>query len=292
MVFFWEKWLRQKSYGWSIINILWSYSLIFILVSVVGASIFFSRKYGVGYFDDLVWNAYWNQNTIVVQTVNYFFWLLIVLMTLIGLLVNDKYGPGVFVSFILGRYFHPKREERIFMFLDIRGSTAIAERLGEIKYFNFLKDLFRDLTPGILDAKGEIYQYVGDEIVISWQRDVGVSKSNCIKCFQNIQQILASKTAYYQEQYQGAVPELKAGLHAGYVMVGELGIVKREIAYSGDVLNTTARIQSKCNEMGVNILLSKYLLDKIKSVPESFQLTPVGELNLRGKKQPVMLYTL
>lgn len=79
------------------------------------------------------------------------------MITLIILQVNDKYEPGVFSSFLLGQYFQLKREERIFMFLDLRSSTTIAEKLGEIRYFNFIKDVFRDVTPSIINSKGEIY---------------------------------------------------------------------------------------------------------------------------------------
>ena len=100
--------------------------------------------------------------------------------TLIMLMVNDKYGPGVFVDFLLGKYFKPRREERIFMFLDLRSSTTIAERLGEEKYFSFIKDVFKDATPSILDSRGEIYQYVGDEIVISWKMENGQKNANFI----------------------------------------------------------------------------------------------------------------
>lgn len=292
MVFFWEKWLRTKAYSRSLLNILWSYTLVYLVVSLIGNSTFHSEQLNVPYHHPVVWQNVWEDTTSIVQVANYIFWLLVVTLTLIGLQVNDKYGPGVFVSFLMGKYFHPRREERIFMFLDLRGSTSIAERLGESAYFNFLKELFRDITPGILNAKGEIYQYVGDEVVISWKNEVGAAKANCVQCYLNIQQILSERADYYQEHYGGEIPEFKAGLHSGYVMVGELGIVKREIAYSGDVLNTTARIQSKCNDLGVNILLSKHLIQELKSPPDSFQLTPVGELSLRGKQEAVMLYTL
>lgn len=292
MVFVWENWLRNKSYSWSILNILWSFTLIYILVALIGSSTFHSNALRVSIFHPEVQQAVWEDITSVVQLTNYVFWMVVVILTLIALQVNDKYGPGRFISFVRGKYFHPKREDRIFMFLDLRGSTSIAERLGENKYFNFLKELFRDITPGILLSKGEIYQYVGDEIVISWNNETGTAKANCIQCFFNIQQILLDRIPYYQQKYQGEIPSFKAGLHSGHVMVGELGVVKREIAYSGDVLNTTARIQSKCNELGVDILLSKYLLDKLKSLPDSINLKPIGELELRGKQQAVMLYTI
>lgn len=104
-------------------------------------------------------------------------------MTLIILMVNDKYGPGVFKDFLLGRYFHPKKEERIFMFIDIRSATTIAEGIGEEKYFNFLKDFFRDITPAIIYTRGEIYQYVGDEMVVSWKLKNGLYKVNVLRCY-------------------------------------------------------------------------------------------------------------
>ena len=114
MVFFWEKWLRTKSYGWSIFSILWTYSLIFLLVSVTTAVLFHSQVMDLPVTNAAVWTAFWTYNTAISQVANYIFWLLVVVLTLIALQVNDKYGPGVFGSFLLGKYFHPKREERIF----------------------------------------------------------------------------------------------------------------------------------------------------------------------------------
>ena len=289
IVFVWSKWLRTKSYGQSLLGIFWSYTLIYVLVRVatefVGPGQSQPQSLGtsgiLGLPMDSINNIY-----------NYLFWLFVTLLTLIAMLVNDKYGPGVFLSFLMGKYFQPKREERIFMFLDLRASTSIAEKLGESQYFNFLKDVFRDATPAITKSKGEIYQYVGDEIVISWKKDLGFKQANCLQCFFDIQQGLLDKTSYYQESYENTVPEFKAGLHYGFVMVGEIGILKRDIAYSGDVLNTTARIQSKCNEIGVNILVSEYLVRSLSAISKIFDPKPIGEMALRGKQEAVMLYTV
>ncbi len=292
IVIFWETWLRTKPYGRALLNIAWSYSLIFIVVALISGWYFNVSQLDASLFSPEVWQAIWEQFITFEQFLLYLFWLSVVIVTLIALSVNDKYGPGVFKSFILGKYFHPTREERIFMFLDLRSSTTIAEKLGEEKYFNFLKDVFKDVTPAILDSKGEIYQYVGDEIVVCWKQDSGTQNANCVQCFFEIKKSLEAQEVYYSENYEGILPEFKAGLHFGAVMVGEIGVVKRDIAYSGDVLNTTARIQSKCNELGKDILLSQFLIDKLGPLPNPFKPTPLGEVELRGKQKSLQLFTV
>jgi len=291
VVFVWEKWLRTKSYGWALSSIFWSYLLVYFIVALISGLFFYSGLFDQSISDPKLWQYVITHILDIGELENFLYWLFILIGTLVILQVNDKYGPGVFASFLLGRYFHPKREERIFMFLDLRSSTTIAEKLGEVHYFNFIREVFRHATPSILYAKGEIYQYVGDEIVISWKTNKGIENANCIRCFFNIQSVLNKNLDYYNEKY-GVVPEFKSGLHYGNVMAGEIGVVKREIAYSGDVLNTTARIQAKCNELGVNILLSKFLLDKLNLRPDTFTPKLMGDIALRGKEQSLSLYTV
>lgn len=292
IVCFWENWLRTKPYGWSLLNIFWSYTILFFLVNIIDELFSPETQLNSSLIHSHSLTDILSMITSLSFIVNYLAWLTIVIFTLIVLLVNDKYGPGVFVSFLLGKYFHPKREERIFMFLDLRSATTIAEQLGESRYFNFLKDVFRDSTQDILKSKGEIYQYVGDEIIISWDKDMGILNANCLQCFFDIQQRLRDYAFYYRENYDGIIPEFKAGLHFGFVMVGEIGVVKRDIAYSGDVLNTAARIQSKCNELGVDILISKNLLIRLGALPIAFRPREIGEIDLRGKQHSLMLYTM
>jgi adenylate cyclase len=292
VVFYWQSWLRTMSYGKSLIHIFWTYTLIYMVVAFISGVYFNAAQMGLSILQPELIFIVFARLVAVENLQNYIFWMLIVIATLIALLVNDKYGPGVFLSFLLGKYFHPKREERIFMFLDLRGSTSIAEKLTEDRYFNFLKDAYKDATPAILNAKGEIYQYVGDEIVVSWKKESGSTNANSLRCFYDIRRCFSEKESYYRDKYDGLIPEFKAGLHYGFVMAGEIGIVKRDIAYSGDVLNTTSRIQAKCNDLKVNILISKYLLDSMESIPDIFKPTEVGKIMLRGKQESLMLYTL
>ena len=154
------------------------------------------------------------------------------------------------------------------MFLDMRSSTTIAEKLGNTAYFNLLASVFSDITPAIVRCKGEIYQYVGDEVVISWEIPSGVQDANCIRCYYAIQQELHALSETYQRKF-GIVPEFKAGIHHGSVTAGEVGRIKRDIVYSGDVLNTTSRIQEHCKKLGASLLISEQTFTLISPVPLS-----------------------
>lgn len=196
LVFIWEKWFRSKIYGTALIHMFFSYIIVYLLVVIPQGFFFHSKEFGLSFFDPQVREEVLFSLFEISSLSSFVIWLVIVLGTLIILQVNDKYGPGVFRSFLLGKYFHPTREERIFMFLDLRSSTTIAERLGEVRYFNFIKDVFKDATSPIIYAKGEIYQYVGDEIVISWKLDNGIRDANCINCFFEIQSKLLQRSEY------------------------------------------------------------------------------------------------
>jgi len=291
LVFGWEKWLRSRPYGWTIRNFFITYTIVFFLVAIFSSIPFQMELYDYSLIDSGLWVKalkYIGQPRLLIP---YVFWLVISVMTLIAFLVNDKYGPGVFKKFLLGKYFNPTREERIFMFLDLKSSTTIAEELGERKYFNFIKDVFKEITPSILNNKGEIYQYVGDEVVISWSIKEGIENHNCINCFFDIKSQLKKLDGNFQKVYQIS-PILKAGLHFGNVMAGEVGVVKRDIAYSGDVLNTASRIQNKCNELKEDILLSSQLYQLFQKKSGSFSFNEIGEINLKGKKEKVNIFTV
>jgi DNA-binding response OmpR family regulator len=184
----------------------------------------------------------------------------------------------------------PKEEVRIFMFLDMKSSTTIAEKLGHVKYYNLLNDFFYDVSEPILQSKGEIYQYVGDEIVVSWLLGDGLQNMNCIECFFKIVEAIKNFAEKYENHY-GLVPEFKAGLHYGNVTTGEIGVEKRETVYTGDVLNTTSRIQELCNSYNEKLLISKTLLDHL-SIHDKYKINKLGEITLRGRKNTEILFSI
>ena len=204
--------------------------------------------------------------------------------------IKEYIGSRLLYNFILGRYHQPNQEIRIFMFLDMKSSTTIAENMGHAQYFQLIKAYYADMTNPILETDGEIYQYVGDEIVVSWPETKGLYKSNCIECFRKIENELLQKSNTYMKKF-GLVPSFKAGFHIGEVTTGEIGIIKKDIIYTGDVLNTTARIQAECNNYNAKVLISNDLLKKLPKENE-FSFTNIGKLTLRGKSEEIKLYSV
>ncbi|MEO8513000.1 MAG: adenylate/guanylate cyclase domain-containing protein [Ignavibacteria bacterium] len=203
---------------------------------------------------------------------------------------DKKFGPGVMLKLFSGRYYHPVIEERIFMFLDLKSSTSIAERLGHIKYSRLVQDCFYDVTDIVEKYHAEIYQYVGDEIVLTWETEKGIENENCIWFFFEFQKKLAKNSERYTEYYN-VVPEFKAGINCGSVTVCEIGEIKKDIAYHGDVLNTASRIQGLCNTYNKEVLISEMLNKKVPK-EKFFKRELIGEILLRGKEAPVGVYSL
>ena len=177
------------------------------------------------------------------------------------------------------------------MFLDLKDSTPYAEKLGHIKFSQLIQDCFHDLNLIVPDFKAEIYQYVGDEAILSWRPKQGVDDLNCIAIFFAFKSKLSENQGDYKEKYH-LVPEFKAGLHVGEATIAEVGDIKREIAYHGDVLNTAARIQGVCNEYGKSMLISEKLAMLLEFENQNYYKELVGQVPLKGKAKPVKIFSV
>jgi adenylate cyclase len=204
--------------------------------------------------------------------------------------ISENMGHAVLLNFFTGKYHRPKEENRIFMFLDMRSSTTIAEQLGHIRYFELLKEYYSDLSDAIIQYSGQVYQYVGDEVIVSWTYEAGLRNNNCLRCFFAMKEDLQKQAERYHEKY-GLLPTFKAGIHFGKVTTGEIGVVKKEIIFTGDVLNATARIQGLCNTYGVDLLLSADLKEHLQLGPD-MEFRSLGKSELRGKREEVELFTI
>jgi adenylate cyclase len=223
--------------------------------------------------------------------------LVLVVYTLViyGLLIfflqiNHLLGEGILWKFILGKYHKPREEERIFMFLDMKSSTTIAEQLGHVRFYTLLNELFHEISQPVLQTKAEIYQYVGDEVVLTWEVKHGLKNSNCLKAFFLFKESLLRNNDNYFKNF-GVKPEFKAGLHFGKVVSAQIGDLKREIVYNGDVLNTTSRIQNECNKYQRDCLVSGSLMNRLKQA-NGFEWERIDIVTLRGKETEVELFSV
>ncbi len=216
------------------------------------------------------------------------YWLVLFVTTQLYIEINEKYSPGVFIDIILGKYMQPKVEKRIIMFIDLKDSTPIAEKLGHIENFKLIKNFIFHVSMAIIENDGRIYQYVGDEIVVSWMYD----KKNCKKCMAAIIEARKNiqKNGHYFKRHYGIIPDFRVGIHMGEVTVGEIGVIKKDLAMSGDTMNTTARIRSACNELNHKYIMSKDFVDG--SELKEWQGESLGIIDLKGKSEGIELFCL
>lgn len=203
--------------------------------------------------------------------------------------LNLLLGKGKLLKLVRGDFYSPRVENRVFMFIDLKGSTKIAEGLGHLRYSKFLQDCFKDLNV-VGQFEAEIYQYVGDEVVLTWHMSPTMDYSKCLEAYWAYEDQLKSRHDYYCQNYD-VQPEFKAGMHLGEVTTAEVGDIKREIAHHGDTINVTARIQEKCNEFESSLLISEDFLDRIH-VNGKFKAEFKAEEKLRGKEVHIKLYSL
>ncbi|MCB0560546.1 MAG: adenylate/guanylate cyclase domain-containing protein [Lewinellaceae bacterium] len=280
----------KKSFTKKILYKMLLYTLMLFVITLITFPIAASLELNTGILDPQVWNKLYlyltsfNHLSTDVQ-------LTVALgVSLFYAEISENIGHGVLINFFTGKYHTPTEENRIFMFLDMKSSTTIAEQLGHIEYFELLREYYADLSDAIIQYSGEVYQYVGDEIVVSWAYKAGVANNNCLKCFFAMKEDLRKRADWYKKRF-GLLPTFKAGFHFGKVTTGEIGVLKKEIIFTGDVLNATARIQGLCNQYKVDLLISDDLIKELDLNAE-FQIKSLGENELRGKTENLELYTI
>lgn len=199
-------------------------------------------------------------------------------------------GGRVLLSVILGRYRRPTREERVLLFLDLVGSTSLAEQVGELRMQELLTRLFFDIDEVILAHGGEVHAYVGDEVIVTWRVIARPSAQRSIDCFFAIQDRIADRADRYRREF-GLVPGFRGGLHAGWVAISECGDSRRQVSYFGDTVNVAARLQEHCKEAGRTLLVSADLLG-VANPAADLVVEALGPTQLRGRVAPINVFAV
>ena len=193
------------------------------------------------------------------------------------------HGPRVLRNLLSGRYRRPFEEERIFLFLDLAGSTTIAERIGHLRYHAFLHDFIEDLEDPVLAHDGDVYQYVGDEIVVTWPLADARSNGRCLACHFAIVDAIERARGRYEGAY-GVVPSFRTGIHSGSVVAGEIGDQRKQIVFVGDVVNTASRMQAEARALDKDLVISGALLARI-DLPPGIEARSLGTVRPKGKER-------
>lgn len=215
-------------------------------------------------------------------------WLLIFVLLQVIIEMVKKYSPGIFFDVLFGKYRHPKVEKRIVMFIDLKDSTPIAEKLGHVDYFRFIREFIEIVSTALLQYNGRIYQYVGDEVVVSWMYNDKNTK-RCIDALIETRKQLQKSSEDFRRKFDIA-PEFRVGIHIGEVTVGEIGVMKKDLAMSGDTMNVTARIRSACSELNHKFIVSKEVIDSLDL--KEWQSESLGNVDLKGKNEGIELFAL
>lgn len=174
------------------------------------------------------------------------------------------------------------------MFIDLKNSTPIAEKLGHKEYFKFIRDVIYCMSAGVAEYDGRVYQYVGDEIV-AWWPNTAANARKCVNALIEARKILNKNAEVFKRGYD-IIPEYKVGIHAGYVTVGQVGITKKDLVISGDTINTAARIRSACAELNQKFLVSKEFIELLNM--KDWQSESLGMVDLKGKNESIELFAL
>jgi len=284
-----EKWhLERLSFGKIIlvktgIYLLGSsliFVLVFLIIDLLGQ-----------YPEDIFGYTYGSNMKILFVLI---FLIIALLILLLNFILQSVKNMGYYniESFLTGKYHKPVIEDRTFLFIDLKSSTSHAEKLGHLVYSQMIKDCVQDINTLLNMYKAEVYQYVGDEIVLTWKTDAALNNLNFIEIFYAFERLLNSRSRHYLRKYNH-IPEFKAGANSGRVTATEIGVVNRNLAFHGDVLNTTARIQELCNKYDRKLLISGFLKDQIGDIHSMpYNLESLGNQQLKGKLENVEIFAV
>ena len=214
-------------------------------------------------------------------------------MSVVGTLtfeIGGLLGFGTLKNFVTGRYVQPRREQKAFLLIDMKDSTGLAERLGPVRFHELLNDFSRDVADAALECQAEIHKYVGDEAILTWPADRTLADGDCLACPFIARDLIAAHGDTYRSRY-GAVPEFRAALHCGEIVAGEIGAMRREIAYVGDTLNVAARLLDAAKALGHDVLVSADLLAQAK-LPTGVHAETLPMLAVRGRTAPLGISAL
>lgn len=195
-------------------------------------------------------------------------------------------GVGTLRSIMSGRYHRPRREQRAFAFVDIRGSVSIEDRIGDLLFYSYVAEIFGAIERAAIETGGDVLDYIGDQVVLSWP--VGQpGKSPFMFVIALAHQIISIQINLLSRY--GVKAAVRASIHVGDVVAGEIGEFHRKIMLLGSAVNIAARVEQIARDVDVDCIATSSALEWFE-VPKPLTATSLGLKRLRGKTQAIEVF--
>ena len=183
----------------------------------------------------------------------------------------------------------PQRRQVTMLFADLRGFTAMCDRLDPAQTVAVLNGYFRQMNEAIRRQHGHITELVGDGLLALF----GALEDNPWQCRDAVLAALdmRAELARYNEQLRAqSLPELQfsIGIHSGEVIVGIMGAGElNKFTVTGDPINVASRVEALTREFQVDLLITEEIRGKLDA---RFRLRPMPPAAVKGKPEPVRTY--
>lgn len=182
-----------------------------------------------------------------------------------------------------------ERREVTILFADVKGFTAMCERLDPETVRTFMNECFQGLTEAIKEQGGHVDKYVGDQVMAVFGAPVAHEDDPLRACRASLaMQIFLNGFA---ERFRSKTDELmrmRIGINCGMVVAGGVGSEsRRDYTVMGDPVNVAARLESAAPSG--TVLVSR---DIVRQVGDAFEFGPPQFLALKGKEKHVEAYEL
>lgn len=208
-------------------------------------------------------------------------------LTIGALKVVDMVGARHIFHFLIGTYHRPVSRERIVLFLDMVGSSTVAERLPAKDSMAFVARFIFDASLAFRIKGGDIINYTGDGLAVLWPLD---KADQAVESVALLKTIIKKNKDLYQKQF-GTIPKFRIGIHGGEVIISQIGEEKLFIGLYGDVVNTAARLEQMCKELNESLIFSK-TVRQYMSLDMKERTKHLGKREIRGREGKIDIFTL
>jgi class 3 adenylate cyclase/FixJ family two-component response regulator len=175
--------------------------------------------------------------------------------------------------------------EATVMFIDICGFTAITEKVPANAIVKMINNLFDMIVKEIIAQKGHVDKFMGDAVMAVFRGKFHLDRAIDVAIAVREQLALVEEQLLDDRVFK---PQVAIGINSGEMVSGNIGsasLKRLDYTVIGDAVNTAQRLQSvaKAGE----IIITEEVYHKAK---ESFHCEKIGDVTLKNKANPVVIY--